>query len=141
LVLDIPMGQVFNDRQAALKRWGFRCRCDMCTALDEQIVETDARRVRISKLREEVLDALTEKRVRLAIRYTNELIDLLKQEDLPTLLTEPYEILARVYLAANDRVTAERYARLALEIVRHHSFMDPADDEVNLQKLMKSFEE
>lgn len=59
-LLDLPPGLVYADRQEALaSRWGFVCRCSLCSAHPSDIRRSDRRREQIESLRSELHQGLS----------------------------------------------------------------------------------
>lgn len=139
-VIDTPLGQTFEERQHALKRWGFTCTCEFCMAPSEQTIESDYRRNRVEKLRADTLAAVKDGKLHTAIRICHEILDLLNIEDLTSLMPEQYEILARLYWKMKDKENSEKYAREALGILERHTFLDSQNQERDLHRLLQTFD-
>lgn len=139
-MIDIPLGQTFEERQHALRRWGFTCTCDLCVAPSKKIIESDSHRKRVERLRADTLEAVKNGRMYTAIRICHEILDLLKIEDLTSLMPEQYEILARLYWKMNDKGNAEKSAREALDILGRHTFLDTQNQEQDLRRLLQVFD-
>ncbi|KAF2191840.1 SET domain-containing protein [Zopfia rhizophila CBS 207.26] len=135
----VILGKTSADRHDGLKRWGFTCTCDMCSASRSEIATSDARRKRVENAQKEMTDAWRTGKAQKAIKLGHEIIDLLEKEGLTPMLTEQYVILARLYLALDERKEAEEYSELALEVLRNHGFLGTADEEWDLERLIRSF--
>ena len=111
------MGQTFIDRQKALERWGFKCSCDLCTASSEEVAASDTRRLQIQNKYGHVYKAYQAGEAERAISLTNEILELMKEEDLFQLYSEQYENLGRIYWASGDKTNAIKYAKKSLDIL------------------------
>ncbi|KAI1484354.1 hypothetical protein F5X96DRAFT_683663 [Biscogniauxia mediterranea] len=133
----IPVNHTRAERQAALKRWGFDCKCSLCTASKAEVAASDYRREKIARTRQQVMDAVEARDGTAAVRLTLEVLDLLRAEELPSLYASQYEILARLYWKAGDAETATRYARASLETLEDQGYLEPGPD--NLPALLETF--
>jgi restriction endonuclease Mrr len=121
-----------------LQRWGFKCTCDLCTAEAAEIATSDERRLKIRALKKEVVTALESKDTQAALQKTHEILDLARLEDISVLYPEQQGVLARIYLARNDRKSAERHAQMAIDNLEAVGYIEPRPGD--LQTLMASFE-
>jgi tetratricopeptide (TPR) repeat protein len=130
----------FAQRQEGLKRWGFTCRCSLCSLPEEERSESDARRNRISEAEPELRSLWREGKHQAAIRVGEEMVELMKQEHLTPMLTDEYVILAKLYLARGDREMAQEYVEMALDILENLGFLgqEKAED-WNLERLLGVF--
>jgi hypothetical protein len=100
-------------RLKALNRsWAFKCDCSLCTAPPEVAEASDARIDKIIELREELEDHSSASEATPGM--AEQLIALLKQERLWTLLHGAYVTAAFEYNGIGDVRNAQMYARLAL---------------------------
>jgi hypothetical protein len=130
--LDIPVNHPRDKRQHALRRWGFDCKCSLCTASKTEIAASDYRREKIAALQQDTLKAIEEWDGTRAVRLAHEIIGLLKAEDLPSILASQYEVLARLYWKAHDTVTATKYARISLDTLEDLGYIDHNPDDLSL---------
>ncbi|CAK7209790.1 hypothetical protein SCUCBS95973_000560 [Sporothrix curviconia] len=103
-------------QEKLLRRWGFRCTCNLCSGGANAAAASDARRRRVTDLRNEVVAHLQKGAFILAISaYEDELLDLVRIEHLAEHMGEHYEVLARLHLAAGNHTAAGAYAQRALD--------------------------
>lgn len=127
-------------RQEGLKRWGFKCSCSLCSATDAEKAASDARRKRIEEAEPQLVAHWKEGKYQAAIRIGEEVVKLMKEEDLTPMLTDEYVILARLYLIRGDREMAEEYADLAVEILENLGFLGTETrEDWNLERLLGYF--
>ncbi|KAF2006394.1 SET domain-containing protein [Amniculicola lignicola CBS 123094] len=138
------LGQKSTDRQAGLRKWGFKCSCDLCSSPPSVLAASDERRVRISSSENSLVDLWKVGQVQSAIRLAEEIVDLMKEEELESMLTDEYVILARLHLLLEEKNKAEEYAELAVEELKNLGFLGVDErewDDWNLEKLLKTFGE
>ena len=126
---DIALGKTRVERHAALRLWGFECRCDLCAAPAAEAAASDARREQIGELRAQALDALAAGRYFESLRAARAVINLLPAEGLFPLYSEMYEHLARVYYALRDRENTLRWARRSIDVLAEQGYLDRARPE------------
>ena len=95
--------------------------------------------------------AWKDKRINAAIRYGEELLKLLEEEDLIPLMTDEYVVLARLHLLNNEPEKAEEYRDLAVVLLGKLGFLGGGDEwqegkdadgeEWTLEKLFKMYGE
>lgn len=140
MILDLLLGLTSTRRQQGLERWGFKCTCPLCSAPPSEKAISDTRRQRIEEAKPELVAFWKEGKYQAAIRIGEEIVELIKEEGLTSMLTDEYVVLARLYLIRGDKETAEEYAELAVEILSNLGFLgteDPA--EWGLERLLGAF--
>ncbi|CAK7205855.1 hypothetical protein SEUCBS139899_008634 [Sporothrix eucalyptigena] len=130
-------GLTHEERQEKLlRRWGFSCTCDLCSGGAEATAASDARRRRVTGLRNEVVGHLQKGKFAVAISaYENELLDLVRTEHLAEHMGEHYEVLARLHLAAGNQTTAGVYAQRALDELETFGTTDTQSAAGSVQEL------
>ncbi|KAI5856722.1 SET domain-containing protein [Durotheca rogersii] len=134
----IPLGTARNERQAALRKWGFNCTCSLCTASKTEIAASDYRRNKIKALGEEVIQAIEVWDGTKAVKLTQEVLDLMRIEGLVPLYSGQYEIMARLYWKAKDVKTATEYARMSLDTLVDLGYLE--ENPEALPALLKTFD-
>jgi hypothetical protein len=102
-------------RQFLLENWGFNCTCSLCRSSAEDISASDARRLKIVQLREDIDRSKARKQYEKAAEFTNELLELYELEGLAPLMPEFYEVLSELYVEMGDLDAASRYGQMALD--------------------------
>ncbi|KAI0804252.1 hypothetical protein GGR55DRAFT_698915 [Xylaria sp. FL0064] len=133
----IPLNHPREKRQRDLRRWGFECKCSLCTASKTEIAASDYRREKIASLQEKIMTAIGELDGTAAVRATYEILALVQAEDIPTMVASQYEILARLFWKAGDTETATKYAQQSLDTLRELGYIDYSADSLPL--LLKDF--
>lgn len=142
LPTDLMVGQTYEKRQKALKRWEFTCKCALCSAPEAERNASDARRIEIEKKRDQVMDAFRAGDANKAIRLTEDIIRLARLEGLTPFFSEQYDNLGRIYWAIGQRQESERYARMSLRVLREQGFVpEDQDEEYQVRLLLKSYAE
>ncbi|KAK0634406.1 hypothetical protein B0T17DRAFT_513273 [Bombardia bombarda] len=101
--------------------WGFECDCSLCTAPQDEIAASDARRGEIKILREKVLREVEGMDFKEAITLNRELYELIAKEELVSHMGDHYEVMARLHMGARDRAGAKKYAKMALVELKKYS--------------------
>ncbi|KAH7121070.1 hypothetical protein B0J11DRAFT_581829 [Dendryphion nanum] len=122
------LGQPSDKRQEGLKRWGFKCTCSLCKAPKHILSASDARRNLIIKREVDFNKAWKDGRYQAAIRYGEELLDLLDKEKLYPLMTDEYVVLARLHLLNGEKEKAEEYKDLAVALLGRLGFLGGGDE-------------
>ncbi|KAI8953046.1 hypothetical protein F4801DRAFT_598426 [Xylaria longipes] len=133
----IPMNHPREKRQRDLRRWGFECKCSLCTASKTEIAASDYRREKIASLQKDVLKAIGELDGTTALRSSYEVLTLVKAEDIPTMVASQYEVLARLFWKVGDTETATKYAQQSLDTLMDLGYIDYRADDLAL--LLKDF--
>lgn len=120
---DLLLGKPHAARQEGLKRWGFNCTCALCTAPPAIRAAHDTRRNRIAELEPQLNTLYREGKHNAAIAAGEEIVELMLEEGLTSLLPEVYVMLTRLYLVTEQRERAEEAADLALEILEDLGFL------------------
>ncbi len=136
---DLTAGQTFIEREKSLQRWGFKCSCDLCTASSDEVAISDTRRLQIQTKRDQVVEAYQAGNAERAVALTEEILELMRQEDLFQLYSEQYENLGRVYWAIGDKKKAEKYARMSLAVLEEQGYVKVESGHVRM--LLRSFAE
>ncbi|KAK3315520.1 hypothetical protein B0H66DRAFT_628669 [Apodospora peruviana] len=103
------------ERQHILQaKWGFTCTCSLCTASQDEITASDARRLKIKALGPQVVQQVQSAQFRLAIELNREMVDLIAAEKLIPHMGEHYEVMARLHMGAGNKKEAKKYAKLAI---------------------------
>ncbi|KAF2119611.1 hypothetical protein BDV96DRAFT_642628 [Lophiotrema nucula] len=140
----LMLGMTSHQRHANLERWGFKCTCDLCSSPPDILAASDARRKRISAAEAKLVSHWQAKKFGAAIRLAEEVVELMKVEELTPMLTDEYVMLAKLHLMAGDRHTAEEHADTAIEILKNLGFLGKdgyEDDEGpwDMERLMKLY--
>ncbi|KAI3319475.1 SET domain-containing protein [Xylariaceae sp. AK1471] len=133
----IPLNHPRDKRQNTLRRWGFKCKCSLCTASKTEIAASDYRREKIAALQEDILKAIAEWDGSVAVRLAHEILALVEAEDIPTMVASQYEVIARLYWKARDTATATKYAQMSLDTLEDLGYIDQNPDDLSL--LLKDF--
>jgi len=134
---DSDFGLTYKERQnVLLRRWGFRCTCSLCNGTHEDIVASDRRRKRLLDLRQELTAMVSNMDYMKAIEAYPEVMRLVEKEHLAEHMGEHYEVLARFHLAANNRGSAEKYARMALAEIEQFGGSGAYDDMIELRQFV-----
>jgi len=75
-----------------------------------------------------------------ALELTEEIIDLIRAEELELLLAEQYENLGRVYWAMGDRARGEQWARRSLDLLEEQGYIGEVRPGM-LRSLLRNYEE
>ncbi|KAJ2977726.1 hypothetical protein NUW58_g7723 [Xylaria curta] len=133
----IPMNHPREKRQRDLRRWGFECKCSLCTASKTEIATSDYRREKIASLQENVMKAISELDGTTAVRASYDILELAKAEDIHTMVASQYEVIARLFWKAGDVETATKYAQKSLDTHVELGYIDSRPDDLEL--LLKDF--
>ncbi|KAK3940852.1 hypothetical protein QBC46DRAFT_458638 [Diplogelasinospora grovesii] len=110
------VGMTYTERQDTLHSiWGFTCSCKLCTSPPDTRRTSDERRLRIRRLRDEVIALAQKGEFKQAVEKCEEVFAVIEEEGLTTHYGGLYEIPARLYYHLGDLQSAERYTRLALQ--------------------------
>jgi hypothetical protein len=125
-----------TERPAILRsRWGFTCRCDLCSSSKEELAASDARRKRVNELGVKVIKTLEGGDIKEAIGYHREVIRAIEEEQLTPHLGDYYEVAAQLYSAVGDKKNAVEFAKLAVE--EYTDFGKGLEGKESLQALAK----
>jgi Tfp pilus assembly protein PilF len=125
-------------RTHLLTRWGFTCTCALCSLPTPEKRASDTRRVLLARAEEKILALAQSYRLADAIALTHESIDMILDEDIYPMLTDEYAMLAMLYLEAGERENAERYGRLAWQLLADLGFLGVGEERpvFSLEKLL-----
>jgi hypothetical protein len=135
---DIDIGSVFEERQTALSRWGFKCQCNLCSAPEVKRDASDERRKSIKTKQEEIQAAYKNGDAPRAIMLTNDIIENMEIEEMYSLIAEQYENLARIYWAVNDKKKAKILAQKSIDYLLEQGYLEPRPD--YLWRMLQTFE-
>ena len=96
-----------------IQRWGFQCKCSLCSASEESRELSDKRRERIKALRELALKAANEADYLKAVTHYHKLMKLAEKERLYPQFGEHYWVMTQLYSALQDRNDTLKYAQMA----------------------------
>ncbi|OTB00691.1 hypothetical protein M426DRAFT_267234 [Hypoxylon sp. CI-4A] len=134
----VPLGKTREERQEALKKWGFTCTCSLCTASKAEVAASDYLRTKIKAMREEVMKAVERKDGGKAVKLTREVLELMRAEELAPLYASQYEIIARLYWIAGDRKTGTEYARMSVDTLVDQGYLENSTS--LLEATLKTFD-
>lgn len=120
---DLIQGQTHEKRQKALQRWNFTCTCTLCSQPPSTRSISDLRRERIEAINSQLPSLWREGRHQAAIYVGEEILQLMKEEGLTSLLPDVYVALTRLNLAVGEKKTAVGWANEALEILENLGFL------------------
>lgn len=131
--VDIPLGQVRAERQKALLRWEFICKCPLCSASETEVEASDAKLTRIAELRATVAAAVAKRATssraakQSALETVRDLFPRLIEEDLFTAYSEQYASIGRLFWALGDAGQARFYAQRSLDVLADQGFLAEGD--------------
>ncbi|OAA59818.1 SET domain protein [Niveomyces insectorum RCEF 264] len=126
----ITLGETRERRQTGLQRWSFTCACPLCAADADAVAASDRRRRRIAQLRDHDLTVATLRSngtdPDTVHGFIHELAELVQQEELFPLYSEPYEHLARLNWMQGQRDQAAVYAQASLDLLATQGYINEA---------------
>ncbi|KAF2273065.1 SET domain-containing protein [Westerdykella ornata] len=117
------LGKTHSERQQGLSRWGFTCTCALCSLPTPERNASDARRARITRLQAHLESQFKSHAYNAALRTGEEIVSLMKEENLTALLADQYVVMTRLSTAAGDREAAEMWAGEAVEVLGEMGFL------------------
>jgi hypothetical protein len=136
----LHLGMPSEKRQEGLRRWGFTCSCELCSLAAKEKAASDARRTRIGTAEQELLSHWKEGKHMAAIHVGKEVLKILKQENLTSMLADQYVTLARLYLARGEREVAEEYVESAVDILWNLGFLGmEGKEDWDVERLLGAF--
>jgi hypothetical protein len=105
-------------------------------ASKEDILLSDRRRETIKALGRDVIREVQNGHFHAATKVNHKLLSVIEEEQLVPHLADHYEIMARVYLAAKDRGSAKKFARMALGELKSFGGADMEDKVKEVESLM-----
>ena len=76
LLLGIP----FAERQHLIKRWGFKCTCDLCSLPERERQASDLRRTMISQAEKKIVELAEEYKLDDAVKLAEEIVEMIGEE-------------------------------------------------------------
>lgn len=137
---DITFGQVSSERQENLKKWGFKCTCDLCAASSDEVAASDERREKIAALKQQAIEAFQAGKVYMSLKLTRQILPLLPEEDMFQEMADQYENMARIYYVMRDRKNAAKWARKSLEALVEQGYLKLVREE-DVGRMFARFEE
>ena len=138
----LPLGMSYSRRQDGLQRWGFTCACSLCSLPTDEKSASDRRRQTIEEAEPKLVELWREQKYQGAIRLAEQVLHLLTEENLISMLPDWYVILARLYLLGGARHEAQEFADAALEILEDLGFLGgEAKEGWTLEKLLASYQD
>lgn len=137
---DLVVGKGYAERAEALQRWEFKCGCSLCSLPEDERAASDERRASIAAKRDEIPKAFEAGDAFKAIRLTEEMLELARQEELWPVYSELYDNLARIYWAIGNKREAVTYTRLSLKVLKEQGYVDDKmDEELQVAMLIRTF--
>lgn len=137
---DITFGQASSERQENLKKWGFKCTCDLCAASSEEVAASDERRKKIATLKQQAIEAFQAGKVYMSLKLTRQILPLLPEENMFQEMVDQYENMARIYYVMRDRKNAAKWARKSLEALVEQGYLKLVREE-DVGRMFARFEE
>ncbi len=98
-----------------IHEWGFNCTCELCTASEAGVAESDRRREEIAKIGERLTGAIQNYDMQTAKAIMERGLGLLTDEGLGFASAELHETLARIHWILGDEETSDMHARMAAD--------------------------
>ena len=135
------MGLNSTQRAESLSRYGFTCSCPLCSLSESEKAISDKQRRLIQQVKPVIAARFREGKYQEAIHIVEDVVELIKAENLESMLPDEYVFLARLYLMREDREKAEEYAELALEMLDSLGFLGEGGREGwGVDELLKAFQ-
>lgn len=146
--ISISYGEVdlkYADRQRLYSgNWGFTCTCDLCTAGEAEVRESDERRERFAQLHRS-LGSLTAENfdAQRVLRWEYEVLEISEKEGMEVLVTEDLERMAYIFDGLGRRAEAINWARKAKESLLRWKLGPYAssDDLKRIEELLSQLEQ
>jgi hypothetical protein len=107
--VDVPIGKLYDDRREELRKWGFDCKCPLCSGPKQKLQQSDRARERVVEIGGQL------QKERIPKEEIRDLVDefeyLMVNEGLWLQLPAYYEFAARAFMKINEIDEAWRYAR------------------------------
>ncbi|KAK1753029.1 hypothetical protein QBC47DRAFT_304211 [Echria macrotheca] len=134
-----PLGYTMQERQQTLEAWGFRCRCEMCSAPAGQIALSDRRRERMFEIHSTLGMAaesasLSKQRIDALVR---EAMGIIEVEELDPQLVAYHEVFARAYMSVGDVSSARSHVMAAEEKWVYYE----GEEHSNIEQIKRLWEE
>ncbi|KAK0612237.1 hypothetical protein B0T14DRAFT_439291 [Immersiella caudata] len=101
-------------KETLLKQWGFKCTCSLCSAPQDVLAASDARRREFRAARDGILQLAQEEDFHSAVEVVQKLFKLVEEEELEPHLGDLYEIPARLYYQVGDLENARKYFKRSM---------------------------
>ncbi|KAF1830291.1 SET domain-containing protein [Decorospora gaudefroyi] len=124
LLLGLPSKQ----RAHLLSRWGFNCSCALCTLPADERTASDLRRTLITRNEAKILELAEAYDLDAAIALGEESVEMIKEEQNWSLLTDEYAMLAMLWLEKGDRETAEKYGKMTHRLLADLGFLGVGEE-------------
>ncbi|KAL1798239.1 hypothetical protein ACET3X_002276 [Alternaria dauci] len=136
LLLGLPSSK----RQSLLKRWGFKCTCDLCSLPTQERQSSDLRRTMIAQAEEKIMELAQEYKLAEAIALAEESVDMIEEEGIWSMLTDEYAMLAMLWLEKGDKEKAEVYGKKTHRLLADLGFLGIGEerDAWDLETLLKN---
>ena len=135
------MGLNSTQRAESLSRYGFTCSCELCSLSDSEKAISDKQRRLIQQVKPVIAARFREGKYQEAIHIVEDVVELIKAENLESMLPDEYVFLARLHLLREDREKAEEYADQALELLDNLGFLGESGREGwGVDELLKAFQ-
>ncbi|KAL1842475.1 hypothetical protein VTJ49DRAFT_5212 [Mycothermus thermophilus] len=113
-------------RKTLRLKWGFTCSCSLCTAPEDELAASDARRTKIQQLNDKVMKLVEEgtsttdkdvakEKLNLAAELYGELVEAVEEEGIVPHMGDHHEALGRLVAAAGDVEKAREWLRRGRE--------------------------
>jgi hypothetical protein len=123
-----------------LKKWGFECTCDLCTASSDEIAASDERREKIAALKQQAIEAFQAGKVYMSLKLTRQILPLLPEENMFQEMADQYENMSRIYYVMRDRKNAAKWARKSLEVLVEQGYLKLVKEE-DVGRMFARFED
>ncbi|PKS12359.1 hypothetical protein jhhlp_001659 [Lomentospora prolificans] len=129
-----PVDTTENRRHRLQSHWGFTCTCPLCTS---HTTDSDTARTKLRYIRAAANKAISVRDLDRAVSYLEELVRVIREEDMPSLLADPYEALAQVLWVRGEKEEATRYAGLLVDVEDEYGRLEVRDRETALEKVLR----
>ena len=137
---DVTFGEVSSERKQNLRKWGFECTCDLCSAPPDEVAASDERREKIAALKQQAIQAFQAGKVYLSLKLTRQILPLLPKENLFQEMADQYENMSRIYYVMRDRKNATKYAKKSLGVLVEMGYL-PWVQEEHVNVMFARFED
>ncbi|KAF7674584.1 hypothetical protein GT037_007344 [Alternaria burnsii] len=134
LLLGLPSPK----RQSLIKRWGFKCTCDLCSLPTQERQASDLRRTLIAQAEEKIIELAQEYKLTEAISLAEESVEMIKEEGIWPMLTDEYAMLAMLWLEKGEKGKAEMYGKKTHRLLADLGFLGIGEEREawNLETLL-----
>ncbi len=139
---DIPLTDTSEERAAKLGAWGFSCSCALCTAPATQTAASDARREKLARGIDTMVEAIQRGDLRGAVSILRAALVDLETEGLEAISGDVHEGLARIFWAVGDKKTAREHGRKAVDYRADYGLgLEPRNRTADLESMLASFDQ